>query len=187
MADHGFGEGGGLGQKQPVVIGPRHRGCQRIQYGLGGHDIHHRQAGHRIGVIQRHAMGGAPTTVVAHQIKAGKAQMLHQRNHIGAHFAKGIGRHALRFAAVAIAAQIGADHLPPRRHQLWGNIGPHRVGLGKAVQQQHRRAVTGAHISDRGATQAGLAGFKALEHLYPTYACACANLPNSRAQLRMPL
>ena len=79
VADHRFGEGDGLRQEEPVVIGPRHRGFELAHQQMGGHDIHQRQAGHRLGRVQRQPMRGARTAIVADQVEPVMAQMRHQR------------------------------------------------------------------------------------------------------------
>ena len=61
---------------------------------------------------------------------------------------------ALRLGGVAEAAQVGRDH-QVRLGELGDQRQPHVAGLGVAMQQDHRIALAGDQIVDRGAVDLG--------------------------------
>src|SRR4029077_1526847 len=64
----------------------------------------------------------------------------------------GVVGQAVRFLAVAVAAQVGGDHGEALR-ELGRDLVPDRVRLGVAVQQQERRADPALHEVDRSAAR----------------------------------
>ncbi len=85
-------------------------------------------------------MGDAAATVVPHYEELLETELRHHPNLIGGHPTLGIGlvrRIGGRFAAVAVAAQIGR-HDGERISQQGSNTVPAAVSLRIAVQQQER-------------------------------------------------
>ena len=114
------------------------------------HDVEHREAGHAIGVIERHAMADAAAAIMADECELLEPELAHDLDLIERHRALGVVGVILavrRLAAVAVATQVGDDdgvvlgeigrHQPPRDHRL-----------RRAMQQQHRRALPGHRAVD---------------------------------------
>ena len=76
-------------------------------------DVEHRRAFDRAGVVERHPPRHPPAAVVARHAEAVEAERGHRRDHVRGHrplAVAGVVVAAGRLAAVAVAAQVGADH-----------------------------------------------------------------------------
>ena len=115
-------------------------------------------------LVRRWAQRGAP--VVATQEERIEPQVLHGVHQILRHRPLGVVevlRVALRLAAVAVAAQVGA-HNRKVLGQPVRDLVPHGVGLRVAVQQQQRRPVAAPdEIHDLAASRFNLHPVKSLE------------------------
>ena len=121
-------------------------------------------------------MGGAAAAIVAEDMEAIEAEAAHDAELIGGHCAEGVVRavgKASRLGRIAVAAQIrtndGEMFGEPRRHPS-----PHRAALGKAMQQEHRRALAADLEGDLDAVDGEDVVMEAFEHLRCLLPCALA-------------
>ena len=92
-------------------------------------------------MIKRQTIGHARATIMAHDMRPCQAQRIHQPNDIARHFTLGIdgvSRIIGRRLTLAIAAQIGNDHIEMLR-QTGRYPMPSHVILRIAMQQDQRR------------------------------------------------
>ena len=111
-------------------------------------------------------MADPAAAVVAGEHEALVAERRHDLDHVLRHRALGVGgvlRVGGRLAAVAVAAQVGADDGEAlgqrRRHAV-----PHGVGLRIAVQEQERRPRAADPRPDRGLARCDVAHLETVEH-----------------------
>jgi hypothetical protein len=147
VPDQRFGKGGRLRQKEPVIIGPRHVMPEVIKQQVCRHDVHQGQRSDRIPVIQRQAVCGACPPVVSDQMKLRKPEVAHECHLIARHGPKAHVCPGFGFGAVSVAAQVRRDDRKIARQRRYDRM-PHRLCLGKAVQQQDGRAAACCLIGD---------------------------------------
>ena len=167
--NHGLGQGRGLDQMEPVVVGA---GKGHVGGGVHverGRNVDHAQLAHPARVVQRQAVRHPATAVVAADREARHAQRVHQLNQVlcqGALAVIAVVGQAGWLAGVAVAPQVGHYQVKvlgqSRRNAL-----PHHMGLREAVQQQQRgatvwRAAWHAGVQGR-AGQGDVAAFEAVE------------------------
>ena len=131
-----------------------------------GNDVEHGQRRHSVRRIQRHALRDPASPVMTYNREARKAQPLHQRQHVRRERAFRIRRvvgRACGTAASPIAAQVGADDRMGLG-QARGDVAPHQMRFGKAVQQQNRRPGSRATGEDLRGARVDLERCEALEH-----------------------
>ena len=104
-------------------------------------------------ILDRFAVPGT-AAIVTGEGEAVMAEMVHEGDLVAGHFAEAIGGDFGRFAAVAVAAQVGADDAVDLR-QFGGDTGPERAGLREAVEEKERRAVAGFGPGDLRAVEGG--------------------------------
>src|SRR3546814_762946 len=123
-------------------------------------------------MVERHAVAGATATIVADHMETPEAKLPHQQNLITGHGTEGIVaviRQLRRLVAVAIAAQVSADHrVAACQHRR--DMRPHGLGLREAVQQQERWAVAARDITDIDIAAALCSRPESVEHLFPLHA-----------------
>ncbi len=142
--DHGLGQGCGLNQVKPVIVGAGQfevRGVVDVQR---RRDVDHAQAPYAGRMVQRQPMRHAPAAVVPAHIKRRHVQRRHELDHVLGHgtlAVVAVVRQVRRLGRVAVAAQVGHDQIKVlvelARHTV-----PHHMGLWKAVQQQQHRPHT---------------------------------------------
>ncbi len=123
-----------------------------------GRDVEHGERLHAARVVARQAVRHASAAVVAHGVELDEAERLHGLHHVERHGALrvvGVPGHAARLGRVAVAAQVRTHHGVVARERR-RDLVPHRVRLGVAVQQQHRRSIAAGHEVDRGAADLDL-------------------------------
>jgi hypothetical protein len=139
--------------------------------GVGRHDVEDRERQHRVRPVERHAVPGAPASIMPNHVELRESEPVHQRHLIGSHRSEGVAGaigEAERFRGIAIATQVGADRGEPCLGQQRSDPGPHGEVLWKAVQQQHRWSASANHTVNRDAVaRLELAAFKFLEHCPP--------------------
>jgi len=91
--------------------------------------------GDRAGVVEPGADGDQGAPVVAGQREAVVPEGAGEGDDVGTHGALGVGLPVGvgRLVAVAVAAQVRADHRVIGG-QVGGDVPPHQVGLGESVQ-----------------------------------------------------
>ena len=121
---------------------------------------------HALRVVECEAIGDATAPVVPGDREAAKTEPLHDGHHVARHGSFGIrlvvrGRPGA--AAAAVAAEIGADDGEMAR-QDGRHASPHQMRLGKAVQQQDRRAGARSADEDGGLPGLDLARIEIVQH-----------------------
>ena len=155
---------------------------------LRADDVEQHQAIDQLRQIERHPVGDAGAAVMAHDRKAGKPEMPHQRDHVPGHAAFRIRPVVLggrRTGTAAVAAQIGCNDgvgaRQMRRHAM-----PHGVRLRIAVQQQKPRTGAAGSNVDDGLSSVDTVLDKAWKEViccrHPRPSCPIARQPISRRQ-----
>lgn len=120
-------------RRRRAVEGVPHVECRQ--------DVQTGQMGDRVRMVEARPEGDQRAPVVPGQREPGVPQPACQGDDVVRHGPLGIGVGAVlaRLVAVAVAAQVGADHGVVDR-QVRRDMAPHQVGLREAVQQDHGRA-----------------------------------------------
>jgi hypothetical protein len=106
-ADHEFGQGGGLDQVEPVVVGPGEGHVGALVHVQRGGDVDQAELAHAVGVVQRQAVRHATAPVVSTQVEGVDAQRIGHIHHILCHGALavvGMVRQAGRVGGIAVTA-----------------------------------------------------------------------------------
>ena len=102
---------------------------------VGGHDVEDRELAHPRRVVERHAIGHAPSAVVAGHEERREAEVLHHLHLVGGHRALRVGPVVVgigRVRAVPVSPEVGRDH-GEVRGEARGNFVPHGFVLRVAV------------------------------------------------------
>ena len=140
--NHGFRQGAGLRQMEPVVVGLRK---SKVSCGIhiqGGCNIDDAQRLNACGVVYGESVGYAPAPVVTAQVELCHAQCVHQCHHVlrQSPFAViAVVRQAHGFGRVAVTPQVGHHYIHLVLQKL-GHAMPKYMALRKTMQQQEHRA-----------------------------------------------
>jgi hypothetical protein len=130
-----------LREKEPVPVTHAEAPVRAPQRVARRHDVEHGELGHDVRGIERQAVGAARPAIMSRDVEAIEAQLLHDCDLVARHGALGI-RFVIgaggRFAAAAVPAQVGTDDRVMVR-KARRDLRPHRMRLGKAVQEEQRR------------------------------------------------
>ena len=110
--DDVLGEGRGLGQEEPVPVDHPELHVHSAPHIAGRNDVQHGQLRHRVGVVERQAVGAAPAAVVPRDGEPLEAEMAHDLDLVTGHRPLGIWLMTVRFLeapALAVAPEVGAD------------------------------------------------------------------------------
>jgi hypothetical protein len=127
-----------------------------------------------VGMVEGEAVANPAAAVVPGEPEALEAERRHRPDHVGRARALAVGgvlRVRGRLAAVAVAAEVRADHgvAPGQRRR---DAMPHDVGLRVAVQEQERRPGAADPHVDRGLAGRDVAPLEAFEHARSPCCCA---------------
>ena len=78
LTDQALGKGGGLREEIPLPVGAGDVAVGIHEHRVGGHDVHHREREHHIGMVERHAVPRAAAAVVANNVEALKPEAAHK-------------------------------------------------------------------------------------------------------------
>jgi hypothetical protein len=120
-------------------------------------------------MVEGHAIGDAPATIVSGDREARKSKPLHHGHHVLRHRSLSIRRMAWvggRATAAPVAAKIGADDSKVAGEQR-RDAAPHQVRLREAVQQEDRRPGPAVAHEDAGLIRLDLAGCELIHHFGP--------------------
>ncbi len=131
----------GARQERPVRVHPRIR-LDPLPLDEGRHDVEEGEALDPARRVEGQTVGDAPAAIMTGEPEADMAEPLHHRDDLGPDLGLGVSRPTLRVGGgrPAVALEVEGDH-PVRPRQGGGQPVPHRVALGKAVQQQERCCV----------------------------------------------
>src|SRR4029077_6077569 len=163
-------------EEEPVVVGRRHGPRHVAEHVPGGHDVQDGEPGDGSWVIEGQAMRDAGAAVVADQLELLEAEPAHEPHLVLGHRPLGVrlpGGVRLWLAAVAVAPQVSQDDRVVFG-QGGGDVAPHEVVLGVAMQHEHGRT------RSRGGTVDGDAVDVDAPVLEPGQQCAHGS-PHSRA------
>ena len=124
-----------------MVIGRRHVPRDVVPYVPGRHDVEDGEPGDGLRVVQRQPVRDTGAAVVADQVELCEAELAHEPQLVAGHGPLGVrvtGGVRFRLARVPVAAQVG-EHDGVVLGESRGDITPHQVVLGVAVQHQHGR------------------------------------------------
>ena len=116
-------------------------------------------------MVERHPVRDPSTSVVTRDGEVPEAQLLHDLHQVASHGPLGVGgvvRRRGRTIAPSVAAEIGADD-GKRFGQPRRDFAPHEMRLGKAVQQEDRRAGAVGADEDPGFRRPDVGGGEVIE------------------------
>ncbi len=137
------------------------------------HDIERSEAAHAVRMVERHPICDPAATVMARNVEPIKAEGRHRFDEVERHRALGIRQVLVvgrRFAARAIAAQVGRHHGEALR-KARRDLVPDRVCLWIAVDEQQRRSAAALDEGDLRARSSNPLACEAFEHRFFTFPC----------------
>ena len=169
MADEGFRQAVALDEKEPVVVAGGDLLVDGRKDLVGGHDVEDRQLLDLAGMVEGHPMTDPAAAIVTGDRERLEAERRHHLDLVaggGSFRVRRVVGVRGRFAAVAIAPEIGGDHGEPLG-EPGCDLVPDDVGLGIAVQQQQRRTGAAVNGVDRRPAGVDVDRGESLEHVAP--------------------